>query len=135
MKILKGFITNSSSTSFLIAVRADVEKELVLESILDSILEDVRCFVRDTDPDRLEEEFDGCQIQNANPDDTDIKFDHILVAKEIADNLYHHATSGLTLDRWKAFSWEVSNESGVIKSFIYEYGVPNTDYVKTRKYS
>lgn len=103
MKIKTDFITNSSSSSFIVAIRDAGNKKGVL-ALLQKELENYGY---------LEEMMDSLDIDNT-PE----------LAREVLDYLF--SNNSLKLEGWTVSALDVSSDGGAIEQFIYS-GLGGTD--------
>ena len=103
MKIRKDFVTNSSSSSFVIATRDNI------------IQQDYRDFLIIND-----KEIRKCAKE--------LEID----PEEIEDDLYDFISmeKSLHLDGWDVSGTRISNEGSPAEVFLYDYEVKNTDKIK-----
>lgn len=118
MKIRKDFVTNSSSSSFVVAKKNGCEKN-ELESFINENcrerVENLLCEIRYIDdvPEHIEIAWENEEIDKA--------IDYAV--KEIVDGLFSIANGGMDLDNWKVSAIEVNNEDGdLTDSFLYGSG-------------
>ena len=116
MKYRQGFVTNSSSSSFILARKDKVNKETLLELIKkqkDAIDEIISCY-------EYIEDLDIEITQAIEKGDKDKAFD--LIAEQVLRKFLNF-NSDLTLDNWKVAGGEVSNESDTLFDlFVYHSG-------------
>ena len=116
MKIRKGFVTNSSSSSFILAMRDDCTVDDVkgaIEGILlqalkedEYLLEDAYYAIEKTDKSKsLEDNFN-------------IILEYFV--KSLFDRKKYYR--GLEIDRWTITADDVSSDGGVMDMFLYSYG-------------
>ena len=100
MKIRKGFVTNSSSSSFVIAIRDDATKLSIYNELFELVnVEDVKEWVSRewVEAETVEEIMD-----------------------EVAEELYDCHMCGMALAGWHIVSREYNNEDNDVGMFMYD---------------
>lgn len=117
-KIRLGYVTNSSSSSFIIAKKNNVKESdvtnLIIEKLSDYIERELKN-IDDYDFKYLDDELKVLIIQKDY--DKAVK----LVANELCDRLLD-AYSEMELGDWEVHSDEFSNEDNFYSRLIYDYG-------------
>lgn len=119
MKIRRGFVTNSSSSSFIIARKGNVDKmrlgyELLSQTALNDLVND---FMKDTDSIEYFELSQKVKNLIKNKDFDGVKKQ---LVKEFVDELVQKSPD-MKLDNWEISIGEASNETdNLLDFFIYE---------------
>lgn len=119
-KVRMGFVTNSSSSSFVIARKNDIKESDVVNLIIEKLSDDIKIELNGIEYHRyifdyLDDELKVLIIQKDY--DKAIK----LIANELCDILLD-AYSEMELEDWKVHSEEFGNEDGFYDCLIYDYG-------------
>lgn len=119
-KVRMGFVTNSSSSSFVIARKNDIKESDVVNLIIEKLSDDIKIELNGIEYHRyifdyLDDELKVLIIQKDY--DKAIK----LIANELCDILLD-AYSEMELGDWKVHSEEFGNENGFYDCLIYDYG-------------
>lgn len=117
-KIRLSYVTNSSSSSFIIARKNNIKESDVVNLIIDKLsdyIERELKNINDYDLKYLDDELKVFIIQNDY--DKAVK----LIANELCDKLLD-AYSEMELGDWKVHAEEFGNEDGFYNNLIYSYG-------------
>lgn len=100
MKIRRGFVTNSSSSSFVIAIRDDATQEDIYNELFKLVdLEYIEEWVA--------QEWVAAETVKE-------------IMHEVAEELYSHHMCGMTLAGWHISSSEYNNEDNDVGMFMYD---------------
>jgi hypothetical protein len=119
MKIRDGFVSNSSSSSFVVAVRDDCTEEDIKKALLDKAEGAIYDFI--------ENDFDWVKINYNDIGDLTEKalMDKILdiLSVELLDNFHSNVYSNfLQIGEWKVASMYCSSEDGeMLCTFLYQH--------------
>lgn len=117
-KIRLSHVTNSSSSSFIIARRNDIRESDVINLIIDKLSDYIKKEINGMDRydlDYLDDELKVLIIQKDY--DEAVK----LIANELCDRLLD-AYSEMDLGDWKVHAEEFGNEDSFYDNLIYSYG-------------
>ena len=115
MKIRKGFVTNSSSSSFIIARNSKCTGEEIATNIIDNLYGAIVDDFNDSwtynrlpyeVKDALRNKDESCAVR--------------LVAKSLADYLWRNGS--VQLGDWTLFSEEFGDDQDYLDNLIYSYG-------------
>ena len=114
-KLRQGFVTNSSSSSFIIARNNKCTSEEVINLIIEKLSDDIKR--------ELEDEWQVKYLSD-NIKITVLQKDYDKAVKLIAQELYHRFTSyyQMKLGDWEVYAESFSNEDDFYGYLIYEYG-------------
>lgn len=119
-KIRCGFVTNSSSSSFVIARKGDIKESDVVNLIIDKLSNEIK------------KELNGIEYHEYIFDDLDDELKDLiiqkdynkaikLIANELCDRLLD-TYSEMDLGDWKVHSEKFGNEDDLYNCLIYDYG-------------
>lgn len=117
-KMRSGFVTNSSSSSFVIARKSDIRELDVVNLIIDKLSDYIKKELKSLDFYDLRYLDDELKVLIIQKDyDKAIK----LIANELCDRLLD-SYSEMELGDWKVHTKEFGNEYNFYSRLIYEYG-------------
>ena len=119
-KIRCGFVTNSSSSSFVIARKSDIKESDVVNLIIDKLSDEIKKELNGIEYHRyifdyLDDELKDLIIQKDY--DKAIK----LIANELCDRLLD-TYSEMDLGDWKVHAEKFGNEDDFYNCLMYDYG-------------
>ena len=118
MKIRLSYVTNSSSSSFIIARKNNIKESDVVNLIIDKLSDYIERELKNIDDYDLKYLDDELKVFIIQKDyNKAVK----LVANELCDRLLD-AYSEMDLGDWKVHSEEFGNEDGFYDCLIYDYG-------------
>lgn len=119
-KIRVGFVTNSSSSSFVIARKNDIKESEVVNLIIDKLSDDIKRELKDIEKDRYIFDYLDAELQIAI-----IRKDYNEAVKLIANKLCDillDTYSEMDLGDWEVHAEEFGNKDGFYNCLIYDYG-------------
>lgn len=120
VKIRLGHVTNSSSSSFIIARKNDVKESDVVNLIIEKLSDNIKRELKGIEDYRYIFDYLDAELQIAiiqKDYDKAVK----LIANEICDRLLD-TYSEMDLGDWKVHAEEFGNEDGFYDNLIYDYG-------------
>lgn len=118
MKIRLSYVTNSSSSSFIIARKNNIKESDVVNLIIDKLSDYIERELKNIDDYDLKYLDDELKVFIIQKDyDKAVK----LIANELCDRLLD-AYSEMELGDWKVHAEEFGNEDGFYNNLIYSYG-------------
>ena len=114
-KLRQGFVTNSSSSSFIIARNNKCTSEEVINLIIEKLSDDIKRELED----KWQVKYLSSDIKIAV-----LQKDYDKAVRLIAQELYHRFTSynQMKLGDWEVYAESFSNEDDFYGYLIYEYG-------------
>lgn len=113
-KVRVGFVTNSSSSSFIIARKNDIKESDVVNLIIEKLSDDIK---RDLMDNYYDDEYEIKDLIKKKDYDEAVK----LVANELCDRLLD-SYSEMDLGDWKVHAAEFGSEDDFYSYLIYDYG-------------
>jgi len=116
MKIRADFVTNSSSSSFIVAKRNDCTRE------------DVEALLKDRVQEFIKSDAEYCYDYEEMVEQHGKRKATKLMADKIIDGIYDMGS--MKLDNWTAESVEASSDGGLLEAFIYNKGYVDGEKLK-----
>lgn len=119
-KIRCGFVTNSSSSSFVIARKSDIKESDLVNLIIEKLSDNIKIELKSIEDDSYIFNYLDAELQIAiiqKNYDKAVK----LIANEMCDRLLD-TYSEMDLGDWRVHSEEFGNEDGFYDNLIYDYG-------------
>ena len=119
-KIRCGFVTNSSSSSFVIARKSDIKESDVVNLIIEKLSDNIKIELKGIEDDRYIFDYLDAELQIAiiqKNYDKAVK----LIANEMCDRLLD-TYSEMDLGDWKVHAEKFGNEDSFYDTLIYDYG-------------
>jgi hypothetical protein len=110
MKVRNGFVSNSSSSSFVLAVRSDATEEQIKEVFYND-KKTLRSF--------LEYNLEYVELSQDPDGDMDVAID--VLVKDLAESIAQDMKNGMKLGEWVVFSGTCGNEDYGTPLYIYLY--------------
>lgn len=135
MKIKSDFVTNSSSASYIIALkqglsREDIRKEILEKGSLKAYLDEYKGYWGPYDPES-EYQDDTTEIMALETEEEQLA----LLAEKIAGNIYTYQRYGLKLGEFIAFACDGSSEDiDLFSNWLYSYANINGDNIKIKAF-
>ncbi len=129
MKIRTGFVSNSSSSSFVLAIKNDIDKDYIVKELLKNYDKLVKFIYNDLeycDPN-FENEMDEFEYEEDAVD---------FIADKIAENILSYFNNKyskpIQLDNWKVTAEEFGTEGSdnLSSLYFYNHGNLNSDNIK-----
>lgn len=123
MKCRLSHVTNSSSSSFIIARNNKCTSEEVINLIIEKLSDDIKKYLQEAIMFEDINDF-NCNIKDAIIQDAIIQKDYDKAVKLIAEELCNILESRyeIELDDWKVHAQQFSNDYDFYDALIYEYG-------------
>lgn len=118
MKQKTSFVTNSSSSSFVICIKNDLKQS----ELANHLLESVKQFVMEEY--NKQEWIDD--VENLS-DEAAAK----IISQSLAENILYDVKDGIEIGEWKVTGGECGNEGNSgLDLFLYECGIKDSDKIK-----
>ncbi len=135
MKVRNSFVTNSSSSSFVVAVKKGTKKEDMIKDLLGMYSKNKNVF--DSYIDEYIEELKDTPVKYLSTDELDIVEKSKSNSETLINSLLLNIVNWLVdctnseLDSWEIGVAECSNEDGGISSLMYDLGhIIKGEYIK-----
>ncbi len=131
MKIRIGFVSNSSSSSFVLAIKKDAKFQDVY-----AVVKKNREYIKDLFEHCEPKDFYEIEEEAIDPDNITLEQGLDIAEKIIAKDLFNSVKGGMELGDWLVWAGEASNEeSDLVSNLIYSGDiVGGEDIIKIRSF-
>jgi len=126
VKIKSDFITNSSSSSFIVAIKSDVTRDKLQSIIAGAVYDWMNGQDEEVINDMLSDQLDPDSMSDAKKTQ--------LILEKVGDAFFDISSHPVKISEWDIYAGECGNEGDWFSSFLYDMSAVNTENFKFKKF-